>query len=262
MNPTIAQITRRLEEIAPTSLQESYDNCGLILGNPDTTCTGVLLSVDVTPSTVAEAIATGCNLIVAHHPLIFRGLKKLTGESLVERTVIDALRNGIAVYACHTCLDNAPGGVSQLMASKLGLTDIKILDPRPADPSTGCGAIGQVPAPISANYLIDRVKQTFGSPIVRCTEPPLNEIKTIAMCGGSGSFLIPAAKAAGAQAFITSDTKYHDFVDNTHDIFLIDIGHHESENCTKEIFYHVITKFFPNFAVRYAQTDINPIKYL
>ena len=262
MNPTIGQIIGRLEEFAPTSLQESYDNCGLLIGNRSTVCSGALLTVDVTPDVVAEAAATGCNLIIAHHPLIFRGLKRLTGDTIVERTVIEALRSDIAVYACHTCLDNASGGVSDLMARKLGLSDIRILDPRPADSTTGCGAIGDLSSPLTVTELIDRVKESFGSPIVRCSDPPQEKISRVAMCGGSGAFLIPAAIARGAQAFITSDTKYHDFVDHSSDIFLIDIGHHESENCTKEIFYHVITKFFPNFAVRYAQSDINPIKYL
>lgn len=262
MTPTIQEILRPLEQFAPLSLQEDYDNCGLLIGSPDTPCTGALLTVDVTPATVAEAIATRCNLIIAHHPLIFRGLKRLTGQTLVEQTVIDALRAGVAIYACHTCLDNAPEGVSFCMARMLGLTDIRVLDPRPADPSTGSGAIGRFPEPVTATELVAKVKQAFGSPMVRCTEPPAGEISSVALCGGSGSFLIPAAEASGAQAFITSDTKYHDFVDHSARIFLIDIGHHESENCTKQIFYHVITKFFPNFAVRYAQTDINPIKYL
>lgn len=128
---------------------------------------------------------------------------------------------------------------------------------------TGCGAVGNLPESLSPAQLVDLVKRTFGSPVARCTSYPADsQIRRVALCGGSGSFLISKAIAAGAQAFISSDTKYHDFVDYADSIFLIDIGHHESENCTKDIFYHIITKKFPNFAVEYSQKDTNPINYL
>lgn len=260
--PTIGQITAALEAYAPIALQEDYDNCGLLTGTADARCSGVLLTVDCTPAVVSEAIDKGCNLIVAHHPLIFRGLKRLTGKSAVEEAVIAAIRGDIAIYACHTCLDNAPGGVSWRMAEKLSLTDIEVLDPK-RDPSTGCGVIGALPGLLTGRQLIDLVKRTFGSPVARCTEYPLDkEIRCVALCGGSGSFLTDTAINRKAQAFITSDTKYHDFVDQAGRILIIDIGHHESENCTKEIFYHVIKEKFPNFAVQYSGFDINPIKYL
>lgn len=254
----VSDIISALETVAPLSLQEDYDNCGLLVGDPDMECTGALLTVDVTPGIVREAIDNGLNLIVAHHPLIFRGLKRLGGSTLVEQSVIMAVKADIAIYACHTCLDNAPGGVSFRMASMLGLDEVSALDP-----DSGSGAVGTLAQSMSAKELVDVVKTTFGSPVARCSGYPMDErITRVAMCGGSGAFLIGKALDAGAQAFITSDTKYHDFVDYAGRILIIDIGHHESENCTKDIFYHVIKEKFPIFAVRYAKSDINPIKYL
>ncbi len=362
----IADIVSLLEKQAPIALQEDYDNCGLLVGSSTWECSGVLLTVDVTPDVVQEAIDSDLNMIVAHHPLIFKGLKRLSGNSVVERSVNMAIKNDIAIYACHTSIDNALGGVSHQMAKKLALTEIKTLAPqhgkllkltvfvphRHADsvsnalfaagagkignydscsytsegvgsfracqganpfvggigeihhepetkievvlPSwrrsavieamlqahpyeepaydiiatentalTGCGAIGNLSEPLSASLLVEKVKTVFGSPITRCSKFDMNTpISRVAMCGGSGSFLVPNAIAQGAQAFITSDTKYHDFIDYADKILIIDIGHHESENCTKDIFYHIITEKFPIFAVRYSQSDINPIKYL
>ena len=257
----ISDITAALEAFAPLALQESYDNCGLIVGRPETECDGALLTVDVTPATVEEARRRGLNLIVAHHPLIFKGLKRLNGETPVEQAVIAAIRADIAIYACHTCLDNAPGGVSHQMASMLKLSDVSTLDP--AADGSGSGAIGSLPQPLAAEDFVRTVKQTFGSPVARCTALPQDRlISRVAMCGGSGSFLIEKAIEAGADAFITSDTKYHDFVDYHNRILLVDIGHHESENSTKQIFYNIISEKFPTFAVEYSQTDTNPIKYL
>ncbi len=263
VQPTIRQIADMLEQTAPLSLQESYDNCGLIVGDFSAVCTGALLTVDVTPDIVREAADAGCNLIVAHHPLIFHGLKHLLdGGSAVEQAVIAALRGGIAVYVCHTALDNAPSGVSARMAAMLGLTDVTILAPD-ASGRAGSGVVGSLPSPVTASSFVQMVKAAFDSPVARCSAYDMDApISRVALCGGSGSFLIPNAIAAGAQAFVTSDTKYHDFVDNAHRILITDIGHHESENCTKDIFYHVIKEKFPNFAVRYARLDVNPIIYL
>lgn len=262
--PTIAQIAAALEAYAPLHLQEDYDNAGLLVGDSRRECTGVLLTVDVSADTVREAVASGCNLIVAHHPLIFRGLKRLTGASAVEQAVIEAIRSDVAIYAAHTNLDNAAGGVSAEMARMLGLVDVHPLQPVAGEPHTiGCGAVGRLVTPLSGYDLVQKVKATFGSPIARCTDTDTSRlITTVALCGGSGAFLIPEAVKAGAQAFVTSDVKYHDFVDYAHRILIVDIGHHESENCSKNIFYHIITEKFPNFAVTYSQCDTNPIIYL
>ncbi|MDE6383885.1 MAG: Nif3-like dinuclear metal center hexameric protein [Paramuribaculum sp.] len=262
--PTIADIASALEAFAPLHLQEDYDNAGLLVGDSGRECTGVLLTVDVNPDIVREAVTAGCNLIVSHHPLIFRGLKHLTGTSKVEKAVIDAIRSDVAIYAAHTNLDNATGGVSAEMAGMLGLVDVSPLQSIAGEPDTvGCGAIGRLATPLSAYELVQKVKSTFGSPIARCDEfDTTRTITSVALCGGSGAFLIPEAIKAGAEAFVTSDVKYHDFVDYAGRILIVDIGHHESENCSKNIFYHIITEKFPNFAVRYSQSDTNPIIYL
>ena len=262
--PTIQQIVEALEQVAPLSLQESYDNCGLIVGDPALPCTGALLTVDVTPEIVEEAAQKGCNLIVAHHPIIFRGLKRINDNgSLPERSVITAIRKGIAIYACHTSMDSASTGVSHEMAMMLGLTDIRPLTPNASDPTTGLGAIGRLEPAVTADRLVKMVKETFGSPVARCNEFDMSRtISSVGLCGGSGASMIADAERGGAQAYITSDTKYHDFVDHADRILLIDIGHHEGENCTKTIFYRIITEKFPIFAVRYSEFDNNPIKYL
>lgn len=260
-HPTIGDVVGCLEAYAPRSLQESYDNCGLTLGDASRRCSGVMLTVDVSPEVVAEAVAEGCNLIVAHHPVIFHGLKSITGASLQERAIIDALRADVAVYSCHTSLDNAPGGVSHRIASMLGLEEVEVLDPR-ADATTGSGVVGNLPEPMTGLRLVEKVKATFGSPAVRCSRFDMRRpIRRVALCGGAGGFLLPKAVAAGAQAMINSDTRYHDFLDFGDRLLIVDIGHHESENCTKDIFYHVIKEKFPIFAVRYADADENPIKY-
>lgn len=260
--PSIQEIIDTVEAFAPRRLQEEYDNSG-VQTSEDTAqpCSGVLLSVDVTPEVVDEAIEKGCNLLLAHHPLLFRGVKSLTGATPVEKSLIKAVKAGLTVYCCHTSLDNASDGVSIRMARMLGLERVEVLD-RDAE-GFGCGADGYLPAPISPEAFVDLVKATFGSPVARCSCPAvIGEVSKVALCGGSGAFLISKAEAVGADAFLTSDMKYHNFTDHGRRIFLVDIGHHESENCTKDIFYHIITEKFPNFAVRYSEKDINPINYL
>jgi dinuclear metal center YbgI/SA1388 family protein len=126
----IKEIIRELEKLAPLAYQESYDNAGLLLGSPETEVTGVLFTLDVTENVVAEAIRKNCNLIVAHHPIIFKGLKKLNGKNYVERTVISAIKNDISIYATHTNLDHVPRGVNWQIAEKLGLQNLRVLSPK------------------------------------------------------------------------------------------------------------------------------------
>ena len=264
---TNGDIIRVITDYAPPRLQEPYDNTGVQVGSVGDECRGVMLCVDVTPQVIAEAVSEGCNLVVSHHPVLFKGIKSLTGATLVETVVIEAIRHGITMYSCHTSLDNAPEGVSARMARMLGLTDCMVLDPvEPARAQgliAGCGMVGTLSTPLSPAGLVKLVKSTFGSPVARCTAyDPSSTVSRVALCGGSGAFLISKAIAAGAQAYITSDVKYHDFVDYAHRILLIDIGHYESEHCATEIFMDVIREKFPNFAVRFSRIATNPIIYM
>ncbi len=364
----IGDILSALEAVAPLGLQEDWDNSGLQVGSRLPECTGVLLCVDVTPAIVDEAINRGCNLIVSHHPLFFHPVKRLTGETIQQTAAMNAIAAGVSIYSCHTCMDNAPHGVSYVMAERLQLDEhrplvnvanrllklsvmvpesqagevrlalfeagagtlgnydccsyningtgtfkaleganpfvgdinslhyeqevrIDVLVPtwlrrqvenalievhpyeEPAyeftailnpDKHSGSGAMGIYNEPITARQLVERVKKAFNSPVARCSAVPDDDvpITRVALCGGAGGSFIKNAIAAGAQAYITSDTRYNEFIDNVPSLFIIDIGHFESESCTKDIFYHIITEKFPNFAVYNSELEKNPISYL
>lgn len=361
----IKEVIACLENFAPLSLQEDYDNAGLIVGNKDDACKGIITALDVTEAVVAEAVAKNCNLIVAHHPIIFKGLKKLNGENYVERTVIDAIKNNISIYAIHTNLDNVIDGVNRQIAKKLGLQNLQILSPKQNSlrklvtfsprknaeeirktlfesgagsigaysecsfnvdgagtftagegtspfvgeigvqhhenetrievifpsyleqkiirkllaahpyeevaydiysldnlhPGIGSGLMGEMPGPLSEEDLLLKLKTAFGLSIIRHTAFLHNKIVKVALCGGAGSFLIPAAKAAGADAYVTSDVKYHEFFDADNSIFLADIGHYESEQLTIDLLAEILQQKFPNFAVLKTEIKTNPVNY-
>ncbi|MCM1349385.1 MAG: Nif3-like dinuclear metal center hexameric protein [Firmicutes bacterium] len=363
----VGHIVNAIEASVPPAFQESYDNTGLIVGNPGNECTGVLVTVDVTEAVVKEAVDNGLNVIVAHHPVIFGGIKRLTGATPQQRAVVEAIKNDVAIYACHTSLDSVSGGVSQRMASKLGLTSIVPLAPaegkllklqvyvpeRDVDdvryalfdagagklgtydscsysvkgegtfralpganpyvgeigelhtereeclqvilprwkrgaveqallqvhpyempayeftaiendyPNAGLGAVGNLEKAMTVKEFSQLVKECFDSPVVRTNASDLEApVRRVALCGGSGASFIKRAIAARAQVMLTSDVKYHDFTDYAGRIDILDIGHHESENCSKSIIFDIISEKFPNFAIRYSCADVNPIKYL
>lgn len=260
----IKDIISAIEQRFPPVWQEGFDNTGMQVGETARLCTGVLVCVDVTPAILAEAIDKECNLVISHHPLIFHPMKNLVGFDRVTRTLTMAIRNDIAVYSCHTSVDNAPiAGVSWEMGRELGLTDIKPLEDKGND-HIGSGVIGELPHPMSPREFVNLVKGCYGTPVARCSDPAQasGQIRRVALCGGAGSYLIPQAIAEGAQAFIASDCKHNQFIDWLGQIFLVDIGHYESEKCTKEIFYNVISEKFPNFALYYSEEEQNPIHYL
>lgn len=354
-----------LEQIAPLAYQEDYDNCGLLVGDRQQTCTGVVVCLDVIEEVVNEAISKGYNLIVAHHPFIFKGVKKITGSNYVERIIIKAIQHNIAIYAIHTNLDNIEGGVSGMLAQKLGLIHTEILSPKkgllsklvtfvPTTHteqllqgifSTGAGSIGNYsecsytvtgtgsfkpnekanptigtanqaeqveenrieiiypnhlerqviralhahhPYEVPAYDLIalqnrntevgsgfvgelgeSMTKEDFLAFItarlsltcIRYTTAFQGEIKKVALCGGSGSFLLKNAIASKADVLITADFKYHDFFDAEDRILVCDIGHYESEIHTKELLMNVLTKKFANIAVVLSSIHTNPIGY-
>jgi dinuclear metal center YbgI/SA1388 family protein len=363
---TVKTVTDFLESIAPKAYQESYDNAGLITGSSDQIVTGILVTLDCTEDVVDEAIGSHCNLIVAHHPIVFKGLKKLTGANYVERTVIKAIKNDIAIYAIHTNLDNVHTGVNRKICEKLELHDLRILNPRtdvltklvtfvPKDdaekvldalyaagageignysncsfsvegvgtfkpnaaanptigkrgelesvrelqievifPSfkknqiikalkkahpyeevafyltelvnenqeVGSGMIGRIEKPMEPMEFLKCLKKSMDLSVVRHTRLIEKPIEWVAVCGGAGSFLLQKAIQAGAQAFITSDFKYHEFFDADNRIVVADIGHYESEVFTKDLLKEVLNKKFPTFAINFSRTVTNPISYL
>ena len=260
----IKEITNYLEKIAPLSYQESYDNCGLIIGSEDTIVNAALITLDCTEAVVDEAIGAGCNLIISHHPIIFTGLKKINGKNYIERTIIKAIKNNIAVYAMHTNLDNLDSGVSAKIADKIGLINRTVLRPKDSNRSMniGSGIFGELVNSINSELFLKDLKNIMYADCIRHTLLVRPNIKKVAVCGGSGSFLISNAKALDADIFISADFKYHDFFDADHKLIIADIGHYESEQFTKELIYDLLTKNFTRFAVQLSKLNTNPIKYL
>lgn len=344
------KIINAIEDFAPRWLQESWDNTGLQIGFPQgADCTGVLVCVDVTEEIIAEAIERGCNLVVSHHPLIFKGMKSLTGRSISERAALAAIRAGVAVYSSHTALDSTRGGVSYALAAMLGAKVLRALEPAeirqyslqvicPRDMSAtvraflageetaaapevepvmglyehrpltseqavvdasrlrivtaaldrlggsvsytaaplesnntalGLGVVADYAEPVTPEVFLAKVKEVCGTPTVRCNlafrSMLANDsvlIRRIALCGGAGGEFISKARTAGADVYVTADVRYHDFADNRSGMGILDVGHFESEKCAKDIFYHVLTKKFPNFAVYYSKIEKNPVQYL
>lgn len=362
---TIQDIIAELEQFAPPVYQEDYDNSGLLTGQRHTEATGVLLSLDCTEEVINEAIAAKCNLVIAHHPIIFSGLKRLTGSTYIERTIIKAIKNDIAIYACHTNIDNVKNGVNKKNAEKLGLSNLKILAPKNgllrklityvppshhqavldaifeagaghignydscsyntegtgtyrgndqsnpflgkpnelsrekeirietifsvADEAAvrgallkahpyeevaydiyplnnnhngiGSGMTGEFSTPMSETDFLKLVKTTFKVPTIKHTALRQKQVQKVAVCGGSGRFLLKNAISAGADAYITSDFKYHEYFDADRKLLLVDTGHYESEQFTPEIFYEIIRKKFSTFAVHLSKINTNPINY-
>lgn len=257
----VGDIIGAIEAFAPLGIQEHWDNSGLVIGSPEDEVHGVLVGFDCTPELIDEAAACGADLVVTHHPLIFRGLKRINREDPVGQAVIKAVQAGIAVYAAHTTADKVLAGVSGAMARRLGLQDIRILAPE-AD-GVGLGAVGDLPEPLSADEAVRRVKACFGLRCIRTSKPVSCPISRVAMCGGSGADLIDAARAAGAQLYLSGDISYHRFF--TPEGFMVaDIGHFEGEVEIVSILFSLLRKIFPTFAVRISArlAESNPVHCL
>ncbi len=362
----IKEIIDFLENMAPKAWQEPYDNTGLLTGVPDNPLTGVLITLDCTEEVVEEAIRTRCNLIIAHHPVIFKPLKSLTGKNYVERTIIKAIKNEISIYAIHTNLDNIKSGVNKKIADKIGLVNTSILSPKKntlsklttfippentqmvldalyaagagnignysncsfsvsgtgtfkpnefANPhigkqhvqeeasenrvevifptyledkilwtlkeahpyeevayylhklentydEIGSGLIGELPETVYLTEFLKVLKTTFGLKYLRYTESRNDKVGRVALCGGSGSFLLNDAIQQKADIFISADFKYHEFFDGEGKIAIVDIGHYESEFFTKELIYETVKKNFTNIALEISEVNTNPVRYL
>ncbi len=363
--PKIKDITDYLEKFAPLDLQESYDNCGLLVGDPNSIITKILLTLDCTEEVINEAIELGCELVIAHHPIIFKGLKSLTGKNYIENTVIKAIKNDIAIYACHTNLDHIKQGVNHKIAQKLQLINCKILVPKNeilykletycpssdtekllaafkeagagtlgnyfgcsfthsgigrftgnessnptlgtklkqeevhedkievllpghlknkilsvlkenhsyeepafflqalenANPDIGSGMIGELINETDIYAFFDQIKKTFNAHVIKHTSILKPRVKKIALCGGSGSFLIQKAILADADVFLSADFKYHEFFDTENKVVIADIGHYETESCTKELFFDILNEKFANIALVFSKSHTNPVKY-
>ena len=259
----IRQVLSALEQFAPLPLQESWDNAGLQVGLTETEVSGALLCLDVNERIVDEAVAKGCNLIVSHHPLLFRGLKTISDLTDVQRTVRKALKSDICVVSMHTNMDNAKGGVNFRIAQKLGLQNVGFFAPKSVDGmEAGSGVIGELPESQAADDFVLMVKKAFGVECAMCNELLRRPIKKVAICGGAGDFLLDEALKAGADAFITGEMHYHQYFGYEQQIQICVIGHYQSEQYTAEIFQEIIQKECPSVKTCIAETCTNPILYI
>ena len=255
----VKDIIKVIEDFAPLSIQEGWDNSGLCVGSPEDEVTSVLLALDCTPALVDEAVACGADMIVTHHPLIFSGLKKISPDDMTSLAVIKAIKAGVAIYAAHTNADKVLEGVSGAMAARLGLENVTVLDDE--GEGTGLGAVGDFPEPMPAKAALALVKERFSLKVVKASRPVEGLVSRVAMCGGSGGSLIAAARRSGAQLYISGDISYHNFF-TPEGFMIMDIGHYESEIDIVDILFALITKKFPTFAVRITQNiNSNPIYY-
>ena len=273
----IKEIIDALEKFAPLPLQDGFDNAGLQVGLTDVEATGALLCLDVTEDVVEEAINLGLNLIISHHPLMFRGYKSITGKDYTERCIMSAIKNEIVIYSMHTNLDNAPHGVSFRMAEKLGLENVRILDSKEYVEShdfdsdgglgktwqtSGAGVIGELREQMTEMDFLKLVKRTFEAGCVKHTRLTGRLISKVALCGGAGAFLMSKAVSEHADAFITGEIRYHDYFYYEDSILSAEIGHYESEQYIGEIIRELLDMKFPLLQVELSRINTNPIKYL
>ena len=259
----IKQVLSALERFAPLPLQESWDNAGLQLGLTEVEVSGALLCLDVNEQIVDEAVAKGCNLIVSHHPLLFRGLKQITGADYVQRSVIKAIKHDIVIVSMHTNMDNALDGVNWKIAERLGLTDCKFFAQKTVDGiEAGSGVVGNLPLQMDARAFIELVKKQFGVQCAQCNALLQRPISKVAICGGAGDFLLSDAIGEGADAFITGEMHYHQYFGYEQQIQICVIGHYQSEQYTAEIFRDIIQKDCPGVKTFIAETNTNPIVYI
>lgn len=264
---TVKDITNLLEELAPLSWAEEFDNVGLLVGDPQSTVSGILVSLDTLENVVEEAIAKNANMIVSFHPIIFKGLKQLTPTDYVSKVVLKCIHNGISIYSMHTALDNASLGVNHEIAERLGLQKVEVLinnpnlKPQTPDGALGMGRIGLLPEAMEERDFLKHLKAIFSTPCIKHSQLVGKKIKKVAVLGGSGAFAIDNAKYCKADAYVTSDLKYHDFFKAENNILLADIGHYESEQFTKNLLVGYLKKKIPNFAISLSESNTNPIKY-
>ena len=259
---TVKDIMTCITEIAPLKWQEHYDNAGIQVGDLNAEVHKVLIALDVTEELVEEAVVKSCDLIISHHPLIFHGLKHLTPDTYIERVVMKAIKHDIAIISMHTNLDNSYLGVSRVLADRLGLTNLILLQPSSTDPEVcGAGMLGEFASPLEETDFLALVADRIGSPCLRHSALTGRKVHKVALCGGSGTPFMPDALRQQADAYLTADIKYHDFFVPEGRILLVDGGHFETEQFTKQLIKELIQKKIPNFAAEIAVTNTNAVHY-
>ena len=258
---TIKDIMSCITDEAPLFWQEDYDNAGLQIGDLNAETRRALITLDVTEEVVAEAVAKNCDLIISHHPLLFHGLKHITPQTATERIVMAAIKNDIAIFSMHTNLDNYYRGVSYRLAEKLGLKNLVLLQPNVLDPECcGAGMVGEFEQPFSEHDFLHLVADCLVTPCLRHSALTGRPIRKVALCGGSGSPFLPDALNHHVDAYLTADIKYHDFFAPP-DILLVDGGHFETEQFTKQLIRDMIKKKFPTFAAEITDINTNAVHY-
>ena len=254
MRYSCRQIVEPLELIAPKSTQEGWDNSGFLVGDPNSIAEAAVVGLDCTLDLVEEAVEKGANLIITHHPLIFKGIKSIIPNNYVGRIITELIKHNIVLYSAHTNLDKAENGVSRLMANRLGLTDCEVLS------EEGFGLVGELCKPMDCVKFVHNVKELFGVSSLRCSRPVTGLITKVAVCGGAGRDFISNAISAEAQAYVTGDIGYHNFY-TEEGFMLLDIGHYESEVEVAEFIKNIVSENFTNFAVYVTERNNNPIYY-
>lgn len=258
----VGEIIGCITDMAPLEWQESWDNAGLLVGDTNMLVSKALVTLDVTEAVIDEAIEKGFHLVISHHPLIFKPLKHILPENTLERTVIKAIKNDIAIACMHTNLDNSRLGVSCQLAKRLGMNDLHVLEPIDKfDVEVGGGMVGFLEKEMDERDFLDMVKRNLGAKALRHSGFLNKKIRKVAVCGGAGFFLLDVVKRCEADAYVTADVKYHDFFEADGKLLLVDAGHYETEQFTKELIADVISKKITNFAVSISEVKTNSINY-
>lgn len=252
-------IINSIEKRAPLAFQEEYDNSGLQVGFMDSEVQKVLVCLDVTEDVVDEAAELGCQLVVSHHPLIFKALRTVSDTSYQQRCVVKALSRGIAIYSAHTNLDNARGGVNFKMASVIGLRNLQWIVPS-SDPSCGSGVIGDLQNPVHADEFISMLSRAFNVECIRHSDLSDKPVAKVALCGGAGAFLMKDARRAGADCFISGEFHYHDYFEND-GMLLAELGHFQSEQFTMDLLMEMLSSDCPGLEIIKTRINTNPIRY-
>ncbi|MBQ9660942.1 MAG: Nif3-like dinuclear metal center hexameric protein [Bacteroidales bacterium] len=255
----LREIIAALERLAPLRLQDEWDNSGLQVGFPDAETGSVLVCLDVTEEIVEEAVEKGCNLIVSHHPLLFKALRQVSDATYQQRCVVKALAAGVSIYSAHTSLDNAPGGVNHRIAEKLGLRQLRWLCPKEGE-DAGSGLVGELPQPESEEDFLDRVQRIFGVECLQHSAPAGREVRRVALCGGAGAFLMHDAIRAGADCFLSGEFHYHDYFENQ-GVLLCELGHYQSEQFTQDLLLEYLGAHCPGLRLIKTSLNTNPIRY-